>query len=148
MRYSSKEDNETKTIPELRLFAVKQIPKQPGYAWVTESSLRHWIGLPSDVEVFGERIASSHAYFDALVEIGFDPFLVELCKLGRSRSGESLPIFLPLIQRQLKGDAVTEQDDNFPLSILINDIPSWTYNAHTPCRTHPPKRFSANCLAK
>jgi len=26
-----------------RLFPVKQVPKQPGYEWLTESSLRHWI---------------------------------------------------------------------------------------------------------
>lgn len=89
------------------------------------------IGLPSDMAVHGEKIACANGYFDALTEAGFDPLCVELSRLGLRRSGVSLPVFLPLLDRGLKSEQVTEQDDAFPPETLISGIPSWTYNGHT-----------------
>ena len=89
------------------------------------------IGLPSDPQLSRDRIACSSAYFDTLVESGFDRTCVELSRLGLSRSGEALPIFMPLLKRLKDDERGTSNDDNFPPQTLIDGIPSWTYNGHT-----------------
>lgn len=86
------------------------------------------IGLPSDPQLSRDRIACSTAYFDILIESGFDRACIELSRLGLSRSGEALPIFMPLLKRLNDDERGSSKDDNFPPQILIDGIPSWTYN--------------------
>lgn len=89
------------------------------------------VGLPSDPQLSRDRIACSTAYFESLVENGFDRTCVELSRLGLSRSGEALPIFMPLLKRLKDDEKATSKDDIFPPQILIDGIPSWSYNGHT-----------------
>ena len=104
--------------------------EQP-FSHQSAAALAAAIGLPSDPQSSRNRIACSSAYFDTLVESGFDRTCVELSRLGLSRSGEALPIFMPLLKRLKDDERGTSNDDNFPPQTLIDGIPSWTYNGHT-----------------
>lgn len=66
---NSKQDGEN-AVSMRRLFPVKQVPKQSGYEWATESSLRHWIFEAEDrVSASGYEIAGN-GFASAIIRIG------------------------------------------------------------------------------
>lgn len=89
------------------------------------------VGLPYEPQKRQDRIACPSAYFETLTEHGFDRTCVELSKLGLSRSGVPLPIFMPLLKQIKDTEEATAQDDLFPPQTLTSGIPSWVYNGHT-----------------
>lgn len=59
-----------KNCVERRHFSVKQVPKQPGYAWITESALRHWIFEAEDREGSSGHIIAGNGFASAMFRIG------------------------------------------------------------------------------
>ena len=89
------------------------------------------VGLTFEPTKISDRIACPTAYFETQIEHGFDRTCVELSKLGLSRSGVPLAIFLPLIGWKLASEQTSASDDPFPPATLIKGIPSWVFNGHT-----------------
>ena len=53
-----------------RLFPVNQIPNQPGYAWLTESALRHWIFNAEETVGSGGTIIPGNGFGPAIIRLG------------------------------------------------------------------------------
>lgn len=53
-----------------RLFPVNQIPDQPGYQWLTESTLRHWIFNADESVGSGGTVIPGNGFAPAIIRLG------------------------------------------------------------------------------
>lgn len=63
--------------------------------------------------------------FNALLEAGFSPTLVELPRDGYRKGAEMLALFVVLLSQLNGHEHGTTVDDEFPPEIMIGSVPSW-----------------------
>lgn len=76
------------------------------------------------------RRGSPQAAFDHLCEAGLPHSIVELCREGYRRTGELLAPFVALLAGETRGDTTIVSDD-FPLEVIIGDVPGYCLDMFT-----------------
>lgn len=67
---------------------------------------------------------------ERMLQTGFPHCVLELAQRGCVRMREPLPVFVSLLSRSVPARSIgyepTETDDDFPPSIMVGDMPSWS----------------------
>jgi len=96
--------------------------------------------------VLRERKGDPHAVLDTLCEKGFPDSVVEVCRVGLTKSGEIMAPFTALLWPEFQSSSQNVACDKMLQIELIGDIPCWAYDMHTREGKLAINRFlQANC---
>jgi hypothetical protein len=69
--------------------------------------------------------------FDALLELGIPPTIVEIAREGFRKTGKVLCPFVALLVADRSPETTIVTDDEFPPEIMIGNVPSWALDVYS-----------------
>ena len=81
--------------------------------------------------VLRERRGDPHGVLDALCDLGFPESVVEVCRVGLTKSGEIMAPLLILLWQELQSSSSRIEPDDLPEEVMIGVVPCWAYDMHT-----------------
>lgn len=69
--------------------------------------------------------------FDALIELGISPTMVEIAREGFRKTGEVLCPFVALLMTGGQPETTIVADDEFPAEVVIGNVPRWALDIYS-----------------
>ena len=112
----------------------KLLERITGKGALPERALALWFAIGTHrcrSTVLRERRGDPHGVLDALCDLGFPDTVVEVCRVGLTKSGEIMAPLTILLWRELRRSARHAEPDDLPEEELIGEVPCWAFDMHT-----------------